>query len=360
MASVPELDMGRAQTFAFKVIGDVIAQMMGPLNVIGDRLGLFRTLGESGPVTCAEFATRAEINERYAREWLSAMACHGYITFENRTKQFTLPPEHALVLVDQDSPLYFASLTIQMPTYYANVDALAGAFQHGGGVPQERFGPDWMCGVERFTRTFFRNNLVQDWIPAMPDVDATLRAGGTVADIGCGNGLALIYLAQAYPNAVCVGYDAYAPAIENARANARSRGLADRVRYEVCDATQGIPGTYDLMTTFDVVHDMPFPRPALKEIRKALNPGGTYFVQEINFSGDLQENIDHPLGVGAFGYAASVNYCMTQALAVGGEGTGTCMGVEKIREMMTEAGFCNFQQLEIPNNPFGLFYKIRA
>lgn len=360
MASALELDMGKAQTFAFKVVGDAIAQLMGPLSVIGDRLNLFETLGAAGPVTSAEFAARANINERYAREWLSAMACHGYVTFDNQTKRFTLPPEHALVLVDQDSPLYFASLTVGMPTYYANVDLLTDAFQHGGGVPQDRFGADWRCGLERFTRLFFHNNLVQEWIPAMPEVDAKLRAGGSVADVGCGSGLALIYLAQAYPNAVCVGYDAYAPAIENARANARAAGMADRVRYEVCNATKGIPGMYDLITTFDVVHDMPFPRPALKEIRRALTPDGTYFVQEINFSGDLQENIDHPLGVGAFGYAASVNYCMTQALAVGGEGTGTCMGLEKVREMVAEAGFTHFKQLEIPNNPFGLFYEIRA
>ncbi len=111
MASVPALDMEKAQHFAFKLVGDIIAQMLGPLSVVGDRLGLFKTLGEVGPVTSAEFASRANINERYAREWLSAMACHGYIAFDNATKRFTLPPEHALALVDQDSPLYFASLT---------------------------------------------------------------------------------------------------------------------------------------------------------------------------------------------------------------------------------------------------------
>jgi 2-polyprenyl-3-methyl-5-hydroxy-6-metoxy-1,4-benzoquinol methylase len=360
MASVPDLDMGKAQTFAFKVVNDIIAQMLGPLSVVGDRLELFKALGTTGPVTSAEFAECAQINERYAREWLAAMACQGYVGFDNTTKRFTLPPEHALVLVDQDSPLYFASLTAQVPTYYANVDLLAAAFQHGGGVPQERFGSDWRCGLERFTRLFFHNNLVQQWIPAMPAVDAKLQAGGSVADVGCGNGQALLYLAKAYPAATFVGYDAYMPAVATARGYAEAAGLADRVRYEVCDVTQGIPDTFDLITTFDVVHDMPFPRPALKAIRNALKPGGSYFVQEINFSGDLQENIDHPLGVGAFGYAASVNYCMTQALAVGGEGTGTCMGVEKVREMAAEAGFGHFQQIEIPHNPFGLFYEMQA
>jgi 2-polyprenyl-3-methyl-5-hydroxy-6-metoxy-1,4-benzoquinol methylase len=157
-----------------------------------------------------------------------------------------------------------------------------------------------------------------------------------------------------------VGFDNYAPAIEAANANAAAAGVADRVRFEVVDVTKPIPGAYDLITTFDVVHDMPFPRPALKEIKKALKPGGTYFVLEFNFFGDLQRNIEHPLGIGAFGYAASTNYCMTQALAVGGEGTGTCMGEEKTRELAEEAGFTHFRRLDFEANPFNLFYEIRA
>ncbi len=136
--------------------------------------------------------------------------------------------------------------------------------------------------------------------------------------------------------------------------------LADRVRYEVCDVTQGIPGRYDLITTFDVVHDMPRPRPAIEAIRQALKPGGTYFVLEFNFSSDLQANIDHPMGIGAFGYSVSTNYCMTQALAAGGEGTGTCMGEAKLREFATEGGFTQFRRLDFPQNPFNVFYELRV
>src|SRR4029079_17707727 len=139
----------------------------------------------------------------------------------------------------------------------------------------------------------FKNNLVQDWLPAMPRAEAALRAGGAVADVGCGNGQALLGLAQGYPHATLVGYDSYAPAIAAANANAEAAGLADRVRYEVCDVTKGIPGTYELLTPFDVVHDMPRPRPALKEMKRSLKPGGSYFVLEFNFFTDLQQNIDH-------------------------------------------------------------------
>ncbi|CAA9558596.1 MAG: hypothetical protein AVDCRST_MAG88-1308, partial [uncultured Thermomicrobiales bacterium] len=321
--------------------------------------GLWKHLAEGGPATCAEFATRAQINERYAREWLSAMACHGYVAYDDGTKQFRMSPEQAFILVDADSPLYLGSLFPMGPPYWRNLDLLTEAFKHGGGVPQEHYGDEFWCGFERFTRTGFRNNLAQDWVPAMPQADAALKAGGSVADVGCGNGQALLFLAQGYPNATLVGYDNYAPAIAAANANAKAAGLADRVRYEVCDVTTGIPGQYDLITTFDVVHDMPHPRPAMKEIRTALKPDGTFFVLEFNFSGDLQANIDHPLGIGSFGYSASTNYCMTQALAVGGEGTGTCMGEAKARELAAEAGFTHFRRIDFPQNPFNLFYEIR-
>ena len=356
----PPLDMSKVQTFAFKMIADITACQMGTLTTIGDRLGLFTLLATSGPVTCAEFASRAEIHERYAREWLSAMACHGYIAYDDTEKRFFMAPEHAFCLANPDSPFFLTPMIVMAPSYWNNIDLLTEAFQQGGGVPQERFGSEWRCGFERFSRTAFRNNLAQDWIPAMPQVDAALKAGGTVADIGCGNGQALIYLAQAYPEAILVGYDIFAPSVESANANAAAAGLSDRLRYEVYDAAEGIPGSYDLITTFDVVHDMPRPRPALKQIRNALKSDGTYFVLEFKFWSDLQKNIDHPMGIGAFGYSVSTNYCMTQALAVGGEGTGTCMGEDKMRELASEAGFTHFQTLDFPGNPFNLFYEIRA
>ena len=359
MSTNGAIDMDKAGAFAFKVLGDITAAQMGTLSTIADRLGLWKRLAEGGPATSAEFAARAGINERYAREWLSAMACHGYVAYDDATKRFSMSPEQAFVLVDADSPLYLGSLFPMGPPYWRNLDLLTAAFQHGGGVPQEHYGDEFWCGFERFTRTGFRNNLAQDWVPAMPQADAALKAGGSVADVGCGNGQALLFLAQGYPDATLVGYDNYAPAIAAANANAKAAGLDGRVRYEVCDATKGIPGQYDLITTFDVVHDMPHPRPAMREIRRALKPDGTFFVLEFNFSGDLQANIDHPLGIGAFGYSASVNYCMTQALAVGGEGTGTCMGEAKARDLAAEAGFTHFRRIDFPQNPFNLFYEIR-
>ena len=360
MSATVALDIEKAQHLGMKMIGDVTGGAIGVLTVIGDKLKLFDTLAAEGPLSVEGFAARAGITERYAREWLSAMACNGYVSFDNLSKTFSMTPEQEFCLVNQDSPLYLTSIFSVLPDYWKNLDILAGAFQNGGGVPQERFGDDWLCGFQRFSRTGFVNYLCQDWIPAMPEIDGRLRAGGSVADIGCGNGMALIQIAKCYPEAQLFGFDLHAPAIETARANAAAEGVGDRIRFEVRDAGAGIPGTYDLITCFDVVHDMPFPRQVLPQIREALAPGGSFFVLEFNFSDDLQENIDHPFGIGAFGYGASTNYCMTTALAVGGEGTGTCMGERRLRQFATEAGFSEVRLLDFPQNPFNLIFEIKA
>jgi 2-polyprenyl-3-methyl-5-hydroxy-6-metoxy-1,4-benzoquinol methylase len=358
--NAPVLDPAKAQHLAMKIVNDYTSVIMGTLVVIGDRLGFYDVLDAGGPLTSDAFAARAGINERYAKEWLSAMASYGYVSFDNADKTFSLSPEQAFCLVNRDSPLYLLAVYGCAPDYWRNVDVLSHAFQHGGGVPQANFGPEWSCGFQRFSRTWFVNFLNQDWIPAMPVIDRRLRNGGSVADVGCGNGLALIELAKGYPTATLVGFDVHAPAIEAARANAAAAGLGDRIRFEVLDAGQGIPGTYDLITCFDVVHDMPHPRQALPQIRKALTPGGSFFVLEFNFSDDLQENIDHPFGIGAFGYAASCNYCMTTALAAGGEGTGTCMGERRLREFAADAGFGEVKLLDFPQNPFNLIFELKV
>jgi 2-polyprenyl-3-methyl-5-hydroxy-6-metoxy-1,4-benzoquinol methylase len=354
------LDVEKAQSLGMKLLGDTTGALVGALIVIGDRLGLFDTLAAAGSATSEEFAARAGINERYAREWLSAMACQGYIDYDDLSDSFSLTPEQIFCLVNQDSPLYLTSMFGVLPDYWRNLDLLTDAFRHGGGVPQERFGEEWTCGFQRFSRTAFVNYLCQSWIPAMPEIEARLRAGGSVADVGCGNGMALIQIARCYPEAKLAGFDFHAPAIEAARASAEAEGVGDRIRFEVLDAAEGIPGEYDLITCFDVVHDMPFPRQALPQIRKALAPGGSFFVLEFNFSDELRENIEHPFGIGSFGYGASIHYCMTTALAVGGEGTGTCLGERRLRAFAAEAGFSEVRRLDFPENPFNLIFEIKA
>lgn len=359
-AVAPQIDMEKAQGFAVRIIGEITSNLIGTLHLVGDRLELFDTLYRVGPATAEQFASEAGINERYALEWLSAMACYGYIEYDPEAKTFSLPLEHALVLSERESPLYVASLIRTQPDFWANVDVLTEAFQNGGGVPQHCFGEEWRCGFERFSRPGFVNNLTKHWIPAMPGIAERLQAGGSIIDVGCGNGQAAIQMARAYPLAEVRGIDVFPAAIESARQNAIDAGLEGRVQFDVHDAADGLPGTYDLVTCFDVVHDLPQPVETMRAIRNALKPGGSLFVLEFNLSSDLQENIEHPLGMGAFGYAASVNYCMTTALAAGGVGTGTCLGENRFRDLAAEAGFSSVQRHDFPTNPFNLFFEAKA
>lgn len=354
------IDMDRAQGFALRVVGEITSSLLGTLHLVGDRLGLFDVLAGSDGMTAAQLASSAGINERYALEWLSAMACHRYLEYDKDIETFSLPVEHALVLAEKDSPLYLASLIRTQPDFWANAGVLEDAFRNGGGVPQSCFGEEWRCGFERFSRPAFVNNLAGTWIRALNGISERLTNGGSVIDVGCGNGQAAIQMAKAYPTATIRGIDVYPASIEAARQNAAAAGVADRVQFDVLDAAAGISGTYDLITCFDVVHDLPKPIETLRAIWQSLAPGGCLFVLEFNLSSDLQENIDHPLGMGAFGYGASVNYCMTTSLAVGGVGTGTCLGERHFREMAAEAGFSSVTRHDFPTNPFNLFFEVRA
>jgi len=235
------------------------------------------------------------------------------------------------------------------------INQLMQAFRNGGGVPMEAYDPSTWEGVTRFTSAWFENLLVPVWLPLMPEVQAELEHGALVADVGCGQGKALIKLAQTYPQSRYVGYDNFAPAIEQAKANAHAARVADRVRFEHRDVSEGLPEQYDVITTFDVVHDAVNPRRLLRAIRNALSPNGRYVCLEINSSDKLEENIGL---LGSFFYSVSVLYCMTTSLAHHGEGLGT-VGIpeSKMRELCAEAEFSNVRRVPM-ENPFNILYEV--
>jgi SAM-dependent methyltransferase len=210
-------------------------------------------------------------------------------------------------------------------------------------------------GLERFTAGWFENLLLPVWLPAMPRVQAVLEAGAHVADIGCGRGRALIKLAEAYPASRFVGYDVFEPAVEQARDRARAAGVAERVRFECRDASRGLPETFDVITTFDVVHDAVDPAGLLGAIRRGLRPDGTYVCVDINCSERIEDNAG-PLGT--LFYTASLLYCMTTSLAHDGEGLGTCGLPEvKLRSLCDETGFGKVRRVPL-DNPFNNLYEI--
>src|SRR5438552_5470510 len=201
------------------------------------------------------------------------MVSAGYLEYDPATRRFTLPPEHAPALAQEASPVFFGGIYQELPALTGVLDQLTLAFRAGGGVPQSAYNDHLWDGMERFTIIWFENLLLQHWIPAMPDVQAKLERGALVADVGCGRGRALIKLAQSYPQSRFVGYDTFAPAVARACASASVAGVADRVRFECLDVSEGLPQQYDVITTFDVVHDAVDPRRLLRAIRQGLRPG---------------------------------------------------------------------------------------
>jgi 2-polyprenyl-3-methyl-5-hydroxy-6-metoxy-1,4-benzoquinol methylase len=321
---------------------------------IGDRLGLFADLDRNGPATSAELAARTSIDERYAREWLHGLASAGYLE-RTGDGRFALPPEHAPALAAEGGPFFVGGALQMLPAMLGPMDRLVEAFRSGGGVPQDAYDPAIWEGMERFSACYVENHLVQTWIPAAPELEAKLRAGARVADVGCGAGGSVIKLAQAYPASTFVGYDAFEGQLVRARENARRAGVADRVRFELLDAAAGLPERYDVITTFDVVHDAVDPRGLLRSIRAALEPDGRYLLVEVRSEDDPAANVG-PLA--AMFYGVSVLYCMTTSLAHGGEGFGTCgLPAHKVRELGLETGYSAVDPLPV-DDPFNALYQL--
>jgi SAM-dependent methyltransferase len=301
-------------------------------------------------------AARAEINERYAREWLGAMASAGYLDYDPESQRFALPAEHMPVLAQEDGPFFLGGMHQMLVGMIGPLNQLIQAFQHGGGVPQSAYDHNLWDGLERTTAGGFENQLVPIWLPAMPEVKSKLEQGALVADVGCGRGRALIKLALAFPRSSYIGYDSFEPTIAQATAAAVAAGVADRVRFEHRDVSTGLPEQYDVITTFDVIHDAIDPRGLLRTIRQGLRADGRYVCLDINCAEHLEGNAG-PLGSLFYGF--SVLYCLTTSLAGHGEGLGTVGLPEgKLQELGAEAGFNKVRRVPI-ENPFNNLYELQ-
>ena len=356
MSETSVINPARQEEFVGKVVEQISGTMTTLLGAIGDRLGLFKNLSEHGPATSAELASRTNLNERYLREWLGGMATAGYLNYDEATKRFSLPAEHASVLAQENGPFFVGGMYQMLPAFTGVFDHVLTAFRNGGGVSQSQYSDMRWDGLERFSSTWFENLLLQQWIPAMPDVKAHLERGCDLADVGCGRGRGVIKLAQAFPQSRYVGYDNFGPTIIRATENAREAGVSDRVRFEQRDISRGLPSQFDVITTFDVVHDAVDPLQLLQSIRGALRPGGVYVCLDINCSDKLEENAN-PLG--AMFHGVSVFYCMTTSLANNGAGLGTLGFHEaKVCELCEKAGFSSVRRVPL-ENPFNNLYEAK-
>jgi SAM-dependent methyltransferase len=350
-----DLDWGKVKAFAGLMMNDLGAAMQGALTYIGDRLQIFKSLADAGAVTSAELAERTGLNERYLREWLGAMTAAKYIAYDSATSRYSMSPENAMILANEESPFYMGGFMQMIVPEVGMAPKLVESFRTGKGLPQSEYPPEVFEAIERGSAPMYRHQLIRKWMPAMPQVVERLNAGGTALDVGCGSGRAVIALATAYPNARIFGYDAHPGSVERARANAKAAGVADRVSFDVVDCTKLPADQFDFIGTFDVIHDSVDPVGLLKSIRNALKADGTYLMVEVNVSNRPEDNIN-PMG--RMMYSASTLYCMTVSLAHGGAGIGALMGEPKAHEMTTEAGFTQFRRLPV-KDAFSVLYEIR-
>jgi SAM-dependent methyltransferase len=330
---------------------------------IGERLGLYAALDEAGPSTTAELARRAGVDGRYAREWLEQQAVSGVLTVDDAAapaseRRYALPAEHREPLLDRDSPMYIGAMPQITVGMFAPIEKMVEAFRTGEGVPYSEFGVHAREGIAAFNRPMFVNELAQSWFPAVPQVDARLRAtpAARVADIACGQGWSSVAIARGYPSARVDGFDVDAPSIEAARALTAEHGLEDRVRFFVQDASDpGLEGTYDLVTIFEALHDMARPVEALRTARGLLAEGGSVIIgdekvaETFSVPGDELERLN---------YGFSVLHC----LAVGREdehsaATGTVIRPHTVHEYAREAGFGTVEDLPIEHD-FWRFYRL--
>lgn len=350
------VDEGEVAAFLMKVVTDAGAVACATTVSLGDRLGIYTALDKAGPVTSTQLAERTGLSERHLREWLAAQVTSGYVEYDPADRTYSLPPAHAAVLADPDSAAYFAGFFTVAQGIAATEDALADAYCNGGGVGWDAHPGAMYAGVARFRRTTYLHGLVQDWLPSLDGVVDKVRTGARVADIGCGFGYSTIIMAQAYPNSAFVGFDYHEGSIAAARKLAAQAGVVDRVSFTVSTATD-FPGTgYDLITSYDCVHDMGNPGAVGRQVRQALAPDGTWLIVEPNLPGELTELAAHPFGRLFAGTSATV--CLPSALAQRGEyALGNHAGEDALRSIVTRAGFTHWRRAT--ETPVNAIYEAR-
>lgn len=347
------MEQTEVELFLKKVVTDTSGLATTVMAAIGDRLGLFKDLAANGPAGSSEFAKRTNIHERYAKEWLAGMTSAGYLEYDPSSQLFTLPPAHEPVLAQEEGPFFFGGTHQMLLGMLKTVDLLEKAFKTGNGIPIDAYDRNTWEGMERDMAGIYEAKLLKEWIPAMPDVQAILENGVQVADVGCGSGKVLIMLAQAFPKSRYVGFDLSKPAIQRARSNAEAAGVSRLVNFRVLDACVGLPDQYDLVTTFDVVHEVVSPLGLLRSIRKSLKPGGRYVCLDVNCEEALEDNVG-PLAT--LRYGISLLFCMSISLVDGGAGLGT-MGLHeaKMRQLCREAGFGDVRLLPMKNSNHNIY-----
>jgi 2-polyprenyl-3-methyl-5-hydroxy-6-metoxy-1,4-benzoquinol methylase len=350
-----QVDEARLQEFMGKFVQDAGAAASAVLVVLGDRLGLYRAMGDCEPVTPAELADRTGTTERYVREWLSNQAAGGYVEYDPADGTFHLTPEQAMALADEGSPAFVPG-AFQIVAAMAKDEAhIAERFRNGEGFGWHEHHQDLFAGTERFFRPGYLANLASSWLPALDGVVEKLQAGARVADIGCGHGASTILMANAFPNSTFVGSDYHEASIEAARRAAERAGVADRVTFETAGAAEFGGGPYDLVCVFDALHDMGDPVGAARHVRSQLAEDGTWMVVEPHAGDTLEDNLNP---VGRVFYAASTFICTPASLSQEvGLALGAQAGPARLEQVFRDGGFGRVRLAA--ETPFNLVFEVR-
>ena len=356
MGGTAEIDMTKLNEFIGKAVTDLGATFNAGLVVIGDKLGLYKAMAGAGPLTPAELASRTATDERYVREWLSAQATGGYVTYDPATQRFELPPEQAFALANPDGPVFFpGAMQLAVATLKAEPRIIE-RFKTGEGLGWHEHDPELFQGTERFFRPNYIGNLVNSWIPALEGVEQKLKLGAKVADVGCGHGASTILMATAFPKSQFVGFDYHPASIKYARRAAAKAGVADRMMFKVAAAKE-YPGDaeYDLVTFFDCLHDMGDPVGAAAHVLSTLKKDGTWMIVE-PFAGDkLEENLNP---VGRVYYSASTMICTPASKSQEvGLALGAQAGEARLRDVVTKGGFTRVRRAA--ETPFNMVLEAR-
>ena len=349
------IDQGKLDEFMGRFVGDLGAAVSAALVVIGDRLGLYRAMASGSPVTAPELAERTGTDPRYVQEWLANQAAGGYVSYDPATEEFFLSAEQSFALAQEGSPAFVPGAFQVATAAIKDEEKITRAFVGGHGVGWHVHHHELLAGTERFFRPGYSANLVSAWIPALDGVEARLRSGALVADVGCGHGASTLLMAEAYPRSEFVGFDYHEPSISHARDAAEAAGLGDRVSFEVAAAKQYPGDGYDLVCMFDCLHDMGDPVGAAAHVLSTLAPDGTWLIVE-PYAGDRLEDNLNPVGRVYYGASTLVCTPASRSQEVG-LALGAQAGEARLREVVTAGGFTRFRRAAA--TPFNLVLEAR-
>ena len=353
--NAPVIDQTKLESFVMRAVGDLSAAYGGVLVSLGSKLGLYKAMAGAGPISAGELAARTDCAERYVREWLNAQAAGGYVGYHAVSDTYELSPEQALVLADEESPVYMPPAWQVPASMWFDEEKTLEAFRTGKGVAWGEHDGRLQCGSAAFYRNGYRASLVPEWLPALEGVIERLEAGIAVADVGCGHGHSTVLMARAFPQSRFHGFDVHAPSIDEAWRNAADAGVAERTSFDVARAVDYPDQQYGLICFFDCLHDLGDPVAAARHAAQVLAPDGTVMLVE-PFA---QDRVEHNLSpVARIYYAASSTICCAHAISEGGTLVlGAQAGEARLAEVFRKAGFSHFRRAA--ETPFNLIFEAR-